>query len=387
MWERVLDRAGLVALAVAIALAIDLETSKGVGFDLAAYLLGAQRLMAGEPLYAGVPFVLGPFGQFLYPPPVALLFVPLAVVPFNLARLVWLLVLAALAVAVIWSFVRTMRAPARYWAAAAAVLFFPLLWEVTLGNLTLVTLALCLLAWHLRSRTFPAGLALAAALGLKLLPVALLVHLLAAGRWRIVAWSGAGLALAFLLTLPFLSEEWQAYAGVLAAIASGPPGEGSNIVPAVFAEGPLRLVLPTVALLLAAAAGYAARRAPDLADHAFRLALAGVPLFASTLFYPYLVFALPLLLTTAPPPPEARLRPFFVAARPLAWLLMQTQLWRDAGRDFVVPFFGLLVLIALGALELLLAIAARPAVATAAPHAAAPRRQPALPEGSAPGPR
>lgn len=339
-----------------IAVDVDLLTSKLVGFDLAAYILGARRLLGGAPLYQSDVVGLGPFGQYVYPPPVAGLFVPLALLPFDAARLVGLFALVGMAGVLTWALVRRLPLSTRYWAAAAIVLFFPLVWEVSLENLTLATLLLCLLAWRLRRSDRRAGLALAAALGLKLLPIALVAFLLAAGRRRMVGWALLALGAVTAASLPFLGEAWVDYLAVLGRLASAPPGVGSNIVPLVFATPALRPLLPALALLVALACGLAVRREPSVDECAFRVALAVVPLFASTLWYPYLVFALPLLVSIPPSDAPPALSRSLLASRALAWLVMQAQLIREPGRDFLLPLAGLLFLVGVGLVELLAAV-------------------------------
>lgn len=353
--DRALHYAGLATLAVAIALSLDLLTYKLVGYDLAAYILGARRLVAGEALYQTGPVVLGPFGQFVYPPPVALLFVPLAALPFNVSRALMLLALLALSAALCWWLTRGLRPAVRYFVAAGIVQFFPLVWEVSLGNLTLVTLGLCLLGWHMRNAV-PGGVALAAGLGLKLLPIPLVPFLLAAGRSRQVVHMTAALLAVAILTFPLVGHHWLGFAALFQLLPAAPPGEGSNVVPVLFSAPALRMVLPTLAIGVAVVCGVAARLGTAIEEHAFRVALAAVPLFAATLWYPYLVFALPLLVTPAPALPSRWSRPGSVAARVSAWACMQDQVLRDPGRDFLLPLVGLLLLIAVGLAELRFAV-------------------------------
>lgn len=355
-YERAIGVAGLLATAVSVALALDLLTGKAVGYDLAAYIMGARQLLGGEPIYPEGAFTLGPFGQFLYPPPVALLFTPIALLPFNAARVLWLLVLVAVAVGVAWSLTRRLRPHLRPWAWAGIALFFPLVWEIQLGNLTLVTLALCITAWQTRAPTWAGACALAMAAGLKLLALPLLPFFALSGRGALLVRSVGILAAASLATLPLLVEEWAAYIQTFAVIVSAEPGTGSNITPAVFALPQLRPVLPLAGVGLVTLSALVARRRPAAADHAFRVALAATPLAASTLWYPYLVLALPLLVAEAPTPSGPRWRLAHAAIRPTAWLVMQAQIVRDPGRDFILPFAGLLLLLATGVLELVLAL-------------------------------
>jgi alpha-1,2-mannosyltransferase len=187
VWSRWSTRAGLVALAVAIALAIALLTAKGIGFDLGSYVLAARRFLAGASMYPDpATYAPGPFDQYVYPPPVILLFVPLAVIPFDAARLIWFLLLCGVAIALLVRLVSPLAPSARWWAAAAYVLFFPLLWDIQLGNVTLITLYVCVLAWDARDRWPLSGALAAAGIGVKLLTANLLVFLAVAARWRVL---------------------------------------------------------------------------------------------------------------------------------------------------------------------------------------------------------
>ncbi len=356
----------IVALGVSIAISIDLLTYKGVGYDLAAYILAARRLLAGEPLYPADIVVLGPAGQFVYPPPVALLFAPLAALPFDSVRAGALVVLTALGALLTVELVRHLPRRRRYWAAAGMVVFFPLAWEVGLENLTLVSLLLCLGAWKLRRLAPVSGACLAIALGLKLLPLALVAYFAAARRLRVLLWSLAATASVVLLSWPVVAGEWPRYASLLARIGGGPAGSGSNIVPVIFTAPALRPLLPALAIAITAICGAVSRGRAEREEHAFRVALAATPLLAATLWYPYLVFALPLLVASGPTPPHSILRWPFALARPATWLMMQAQVVRDPGRDFILPLVGLLLLLAVGLLELVWMGSRRPRITDAA---------------------
>lgn len=361
--EWLAHRGGLLAFALAITFALESITSYPIGYDLAAYLLAARRLIAGAGLYEVADHgavALGPFGQFFYPPLVAAAFAPLALLPPALSFTGWFLFLAVVAAAVAWSVVRTLPYALQPWAAAAFAFFFPLGWEVRLGNLTLLSLALCLLAWKHRARPALSGAILAGAIGLKLLPLAIIVFYLAAGRGRTVLWSVAFAAAAVAVSWPWLGAAWVDFAALLLTLARGDPATGSNIVPAIFAEPPARLALPALAIVSALAAGRLARTVPALETYALYLALATAPLVSATVFYPYLVFALPLLVGAGPylnrwagrlllaAARRPVLRLLEASGRPFAWLLMQAQLLREPGRDFTLPLLGLLLLVVIG---------------------------------------
>src|SRR5882762_2192772 len=150
------------------------------GYDLWAYFLAGQHLLAGQPLYAAQPEVpFGPYGEYHYAPPAAVPFMLLAPLPFSLATAIFIALNTAVAAVVAVQLIRPLPRDARPWAAAAFLLFLPLILEIALGNLNLLTVALCLLAWSMRQRSAAAGTILAVAIGLKLLPLTLILFYLA----------------------------------------------------------------------------------------------------------------------------------------------------------------------------------------------------------------
>lgn len=348
---------GLVALTVAGSVAAAfwarsiVET--GFGYDLDAYLDAAERLRQGLPLYplVGLAAVTpGPNeGYFFNSPLVALGFVPLAALPRSTAHLVWFAMLSALALVLVASFARGHERAARPWIVAAGIAYLPLLLEVPLGNLNLASVVLLAASWRLRERTVAGGTLLAAGVGLKLLPILVLVFLLVDGRWRLVAVATAVGALSVVATAPWLGGAWIDYAAVLSGVGAGVPAGTFNVVPAVLAGSPGRYVVPALALAVTLWAGWCTRRAvrracaPGVESLGFWVALGVSPLLATTVWYTYLVFALPLLLTPLPAPAQPRARA--PAARAAAYGLIEA-------RFAPLPLAGLLVAVLLAALHL-----------------------------------
>ena len=350
-WSQWSMRAGLVALAVAIALAIALLTAKGIGFDLGSYVLAARRFLAGSSMYPDpATYVPGPFDQYVYPPPVILVFVPLAVIPFDAARFIWFLLLCGVAAALLVRLIRPLPLGARWWAAAAYVLFFPLLWDVQLGNVTLITLYLCVLAWDARERSSLSGALAAAGIGVKLLTANLVVFLVLASRWRILVALGlAGFAIV-AVTWPLVGHEWPTYLEVFQKRLAGDAAGEWNIIPSRFASGIPRLALLSSALLAAVFCGLCSHRAA-VADVGFRLAIAAAPLASTTAWYPYTLLSLPLLLAM---PPAGAWRVPSVVLRGVAWLMMMVQGVPEPERYTTLPFAGLVLLLGIGTVDALI---------------------------------
>ena len=351
--------AGLAGLGIFIA-------KQPYGFDLWAYVLAGRHLLSGEPLYPPVPQVpAGPFGEYHYAPIVAVPFVLLAPLPFWLAIAVWIGLNTGVAAAIGVYLIKPLPRDARPWAAALFVLFLPTILEISLGNLNVLTLALCLLAWSQRARAAVAGLLLAIAIGTKLLPLTLVLFYLAAGRGRIVAWTLAVGAAGLLVTALVFARDFPAYVAMLFAfkdsrwaaefIAGTTPVEVAAIL-----NSPLGLSLLAVAAVATAAiGGLAARRDRRDETHLHHLALAFAPYLApfGLLWLPYLVFALPLMASTfhrALLLPRAPARAALVAALALSWLLVQLVGEPGDITPIAAHLLGLVVLLAIALAVLVL---------------------------------
>src|SRR5256712_12510496 len=176
--------AGVVTLVFAALAALVVASALPAGYDFHAYWLAGRNLLSGDPLYPDARTILGLPDEFRYLPIVAVVFVPFALLPYADALTIWIGIQLAIAAAVGVALIRPLPASWRPWAAAGYVFFLGLVLEVTLGNVNLISLALALAAWRLRARAVPAGILLVAAVGLKFLPLTLLLFYLAAGPGR-----------------------------------------------------------------------------------------------------------------------------------------------------------------------------------------------------------
>jgi hypothetical protein len=333
--RRVVWAAGVVVLVLASLAALIVASALPAGYDFRAYWLAGQHLLAGAPLYPGPETILGLPDEFRYLPIVALVFVPFALLPYPVALAIWTLLQVATAAAVGIALIRPLPHSWRPWAAAAYVFFLGLVLEVTLGNVNLLSLGLALAAWRLRDRAVPAGILLAAAVGLKFLPLTLLLFYVARGRWRPVVTGGvigaAALALGAVL-MPDRTAEYIRFAPrlleqdwVYAHIARPGPPE----LAAIFWSEWFPLALAIVAVLVAIAAGIAARRdrSTENAWHALTLATAGYLAPFGYFWTTFLILSLPLLaemLRRAAVRPAGQRVPI-IGALVISWILMEPQ--------------------------------------------------------------
>ena len=333
--SRLIWSAGVVVAVLALCAAVLVGSALPAGYDFRAYWLAGQHLLSGAPLYPGSDTILGLPDEFRYLPIVAVLFVPFALLPYTVALAIWTFLEVATAAAVGVALIRVLPPLWRPWGAAGYVFFLGLVLEVTLGNVNLLSLALALAAWRYRDRALAGGLLLAVAVGLKFLPLTLLLFYIASGRWRPVVTGGligiAALAIG-ALALPDRTAEYVRFAPrlleqdwVYAHIARPGPPE----LAAFFWSDWFPLGLAIGAVLVAIAAGIAARRdrSNENAWHALTLATAGYLAPFGYFWTTFLILSLPLAAETlrrAAARPAGERVPI-VALVVVSWVLMEPQ--------------------------------------------------------------
>jgi len=333
--QRLVWSAGVVVAVLALGAAVVVASALPAGYDFRAYWLAGQHLLTHAPLYPGPDTILGLPDEFRYLPIVAVVFVPFALLPYPVALAIWTLLQVATAAAVGVALIRQLPPLWRPWAAAGYVFFLGLVLEVTLGNVNLLSLGLALAAWRFRDRALPAGLLLAAAVGLKFLPLTLLLFYVASGRWRPVVTGGliGAVALAIgALAMPDRTAEYVRFAPrlleqdwVYAHIARPGPPE----LAAFFWSDWFPLALAAGAVLVAIAAGIAARRdrSNESAWHALTLATMGYLAPFGYFWTTFLILSLPLaaeMLRRAGARPAGERVPI-VALVVISWVLMEPQ--------------------------------------------------------------
>ena len=187
--------------------------------DVHAYYEAADRLNAGLPVYE-FGDVATPLG-YPYPPLLAILFRPLALLPFEAAAAIWEMVVIASFVATVWWM------GIRRWETwvALGILAFPIAWCLTIGQaqvlLTLLT-------------AIGAPWSIALATNIKLFPALIALWWIGRLEWRSLGLFGAtmaGLALLQLILAP------QATLDYFAAISLKQVGAIRNFSP--YAVSPL----------------------------------------------------------------------------------------------------------------------------------------------------
>jgi alpha-1,2-mannosyltransferase len=224
---------GVAALGlVVIALAITVSAGKSFnwGYDLRAYYEAALRFVAtGTPYQVQTlsgPFQPGPGGLYLYSPLPALLAVPLTTVSFDAATVIWVAIrLLLLAIACV-----LMPVPrnVRLLVFGVAGISQPVLYDLDLGNVSVVVTFLSVLAWRWLDRPLGA-LAVVASLTVRPTMSVLVAWWGLRGRWQQVLWTLIGGGLLVLITLPVAPAQlWLDWSTVLRNV-SGVMGIPSNM--------------------------------------------------------------------------------------------------------------------------------------------------------------
>jgi alpha-1,2-mannosyltransferase len=158
--------------------------------DLSVYRTGGLSVLQGQPLYSMVtqPPQLLPF---TYPPVAALFAVPLALMPWAAAQLVWVpFIYGPLAVVIWFAFAPLLRRAGRLRAVVFAIVFvgcaylFPMRDEMRFGQVDMILLAMAVADCAARAPRWPRGALVGLATAIKLVPGVFIVYLWVSGRRR-----------------------------------------------------------------------------------------------------------------------------------------------------------------------------------------------------------
>ena len=218
-----------VALIAAVAWAYLLYTfsaSNGtLGYDFQAYVGAVQHLQAGESMYDLTVTAMGAQGLFFYPPPFAILVLPVALLPSAIAVPLWTLALIAAssgAIALLPVAPRT-----RWIVLMLAAFYWPLVYAIKLGQVGSLLLLLFAVGWRWLDRPWPLGIATGLGTVIKLQPALLIGWAIVRGR-RAAAAIGIAVfgVLSVVATIVAGSAAWSNWLTVLSNVSH--PGLAEN---------------------------------------------------------------------------------------------------------------------------------------------------------------
>lgn len=338
----------LTGLTVIVAVfSIWIGRSPGWAYDFHAYYDAAVRLVAtGTPYQAETlagPFRPGPYGLYLYSPPLAILFVPMTWLGAQGAVLIWLGLRVGI-LALTCAVMPVSRA-IRLATFGVASLSAPFLFDLNLGNVSLIVTFFAVLAWRWLDKPIGA-IALAASLTLRPTMAIVCGWWLLRGRWRPVAWTAAAAAVIVLATLPFVGmDRWLEYITVLRNV-SNVTGVRRNVD---LGSSVLLLQGPAWAAMLALYAGYALAAVAVLVslrrdrELSYVVTVMSSVLLAPLLWDHYLTM---LLLPAAFL--ASRGRPWALALPLLCWLPVLIAVWLPQARplaEAVLPYVAIMGLL------------------------------------------
>ncbi|MEA2673619.1 MAG: hypothetical protein QOI92_811 [Chloroflexota bacterium] len=153
-----------------------------LGFDYKAYDLAVDHLLAGQTMYDPTVQETGSFGLFFYPPPFAIFVLPFAVLPVDVGVVAWTLFLVVVSAAAIW--VLPVPARVRWFVLLLAVLSWPLVYAIKLGQVGPIILLTFALGWRWLERPGRLGVSIALGTVVKIQPALLIGWALVTGRRR-----------------------------------------------------------------------------------------------------------------------------------------------------------------------------------------------------------
>lgn len=214
----------LASVAALLPWLIDADPSLRYAIDIDVYREGAKAFLAGDNLYTRGYQVGGIELPFTYPPLAAILFVPLALVPYGVALVAWTL---ASAVLLWWCLTIVLRhclprlADADHrtialWVLPLALLAEPVRETLAFGQINIVLMAMVLADILTRRPWLPRGVLIGLAAAIKLTPAVFILVFLVQRQWRHAAvtfLSGVGFTLAAVVVS--WENSWTYWLGTL----------------------------------------------------------------------------------------------------------------------------------------------------------------------------
>lgn len=206
------------AMVVQLTLAIRLVVALGQGYlphDFLAYDGAVRHLLAGQPLYDTTATETGGLGLFLYPPSFALLMLPVALLPTDLAAPIWMFILIAVAITAIW--LMPVTRVIRWLLTLALGLSWPFIDSLAQGQVGPWLLLLFVIGWRSLDRPRVLGLVLGLGTTIKIQPAIVIAWAALTRRFQAAAIAvGIAGALALVATVIVGPGAWADLATVLA---------------------------------------------------------------------------------------------------------------------------------------------------------------------------
>ena len=283
-----------IAIGMVVAIQVIYFTRGLVPGDSFTYLASGERLNAGHELYAlspgdrpvgfEPPFFTVPL---LSPPPIAVLFRPLAALPNELGvYLWWIATIVALAAVILWM----LRERPIAVGLAVLVLSIPIVYQIGVGNLNGLIVAGTVGAWYLltRGRDVAAGVIFALMTAFKITPGVFMWWLITQRRWdAFKAFVVAGLAVLAISVLGSGVQAHLEYLGIMRQTATAGTTYLSLAGAARYIGVPVEIAnaLPTIAILVGVGAIWLLRDRPGAAYAVAVLTMiAGSPVVQITWF-------------------------------------------------------------------------------------------------------
>lgn len=197
----------LASLAALLPWLLDSGPSLRYAIDIDVYREGAKAFMAGDNLYTRSYQVGGIELPFTYPPLAAILFIPLALVPYGFALVGWTLLTAVLlwwCMTIVLRHILPTLADAGHrviaaWLLPLALVAEPVRETLAFGQINVILMALVLADTLTRRPLLPRGVLIGLAAAIKLTPAVFILVFLVQRRWRAAATTflaGVGFTLA-----------------------------------------------------------------------------------------------------------------------------------------------------------------------------------------------
>jgi hypothetical protein len=290
---------GIAAGAWILLSAFSFAKTPGWGYDFEAYLLAAYRLANGDSPYLAwtlaAPFRPGPYGLYLYAPPLAVALLPFTALSVPGATAVWFVARGVLLIAS--CLLMPLRWQTRAGVLGIAAISEAVLVDMNLGNVSLLVLFASVVAWRFLDRPLGAA-SIAFAMTVRPTFAIYLVWWVLRRRWRpIVVCVATGLAI-IVLTLPLVGisgyRDFLVLLRNLSDVTGVPNNQdlGSSVarlgLPSIASTGALFLgyVISVVAIVASLRRG---------AEVSFLVTLGATLLLSPLLWDHYLVLVLPVI--------------------------------------------------------------------------------------------